>query len=86
MAPKDPGAWFGMNPRKWLYFHGVNHLTVEGGGTINGMGQKWWARSCKTNSTNVRIHVLLLQPVSFKDYIVCIDLITSVKSSLILKE
>ncbi|KAE7997354.1 hypothetical protein FH972_001996 [Carpinus fangiana] len=52
MAPKDPGAWFGMNPRKWLYFHGVNHLTVEGGGTINGMGQEWWARSCKTNSTN----------------------------------
>ncbi|KAB1218677.1 hypothetical protein CJ030_MR3G026557 [Morella rubra] len=52
VAPEDPGAWHGLNPHKWLYFHGVNHLTIEGGGAINGMGQEWWARSCKTNSTN----------------------------------
>lgn len=52
VAPKDPDAWHGLNPRKWLYFHKVNHLTLDGGGTINGMGQEWWARSCKTNSTN----------------------------------
>ncbi|GKV28168.1 hypothetical protein SLEP1_g37252 [Rubroshorea leprosula] len=52
VAPKDPEAWNGLNPRKWLYFHGVNHLTVEGGGTINGMGQEWWARSCKINPKN----------------------------------
>ncbi|GMY34002.1 probable polygalacturonase At1g80170 isoform X2 [Fagus crenata] len=52
VAPKDPDAWHGLNPRKWLYFHRVNHLTLDGGGTINGMGQEWWARSCKTNSTN----------------------------------
>uniref|UniRef100_A0A7N2R4M0 endo-polygalacturonase n=1 Tax=Quercus lobata TaxID=97700 RepID=A0A7N2R4M0_QUELO len=52
VAPEDPDAWHGLNPRKWLYFQGVNHLTIEGGGLINGMGQEWWARSCKTNSTN----------------------------------
>ncbi|XP_068303859.1 probable polygalacturonase At1g80170 [Pyrus communis] len=52
IAPEDPDTWIGLNRRKWLYFHGVNHLTVEGGGTINGMGQEWWARSCKTNSSN----------------------------------
>lgn len=52
VAPKDPDAWIGLNPRKWIYFHGVNHLTLEGGGRINGMGQEWWTRSCKTNSTN----------------------------------
>lgn len=52
IAPKNAEAWIGLNPRKWLYFHGVNHLTIEGGGTVNGMGQEWWARSCKTNSTN----------------------------------
>ncbi|XP_015933350.1 probable polygalacturonase At1g80170 isoform X2 [Arachis duranensis] len=51
VAPKDPAVWNGLNQRKWLYFHGVNHLTVEGGGSINGMGHEWWARSCKTNST-----------------------------------
>ncbi|KAI9160335.1 hypothetical protein LWI28_007181 [Acer negundo] len=52
VAPKDPDVWKGLNRRKWLYFHGVNHLSVEGGGTINGMGQEWWARSCKINITN----------------------------------
>ncbi|CAK9310411.1 unnamed protein product [Citrullus colocynthis] len=51
-APKDPNAWAGLNPRKWLYFRGVNHLTLEGGGEINGMGYEWWMRSCKINSTN----------------------------------
>ncbi|KAL5756379.1 hypothetical protein ACOSP7_020812 [Xanthoceras sorbifolium] len=52
VAPKDPDAWKGLNRRKWLYFHGVKHLRVEGGGAINGMGQEWWARSCKINKTN----------------------------------
>ncbi|KAJ4718362.1 Pectin lyase-like superfamily protein [Melia azedarach] len=52
VAPKDPDAWKGLTHRKWLYFHGVNHLTVAGGGVINGMGQKWWARSCKINPKN----------------------------------
>ncbi|KAJ0007205.1 hypothetical protein Pint_30079 [Pistacia integerrima] len=52
VAPEDPDAWKGLNHRKWLYFHGVNHLTVEGGGTINGMGWEWWARSCKINPAN----------------------------------
>ncbi|CAO2827012.1 unnamed protein product [Amaranthus hypochondriacus] len=51
IAPKDPQVWRGLNPRKWLYFHGVKHLTLEGEGTINGMGQGWWSLSCKTNST-----------------------------------
>ncbi|WCJ40579.1 Pectin lyase-like superfamily protein [Euphorbia peplus] len=52
VAPEDPISWEGLNPRKWLYFHGVNHLTVDGGGTINGMGRKWWFRSCKINPEN----------------------------------
>ncbi|KAJ0007203.1 hypothetical protein Pint_30076 [Pistacia integerrima] len=52
VAPQDPDAWKGLNHRKWLYFHGVNHLTVKGGGTINGMGREWWARSCKINPAN----------------------------------
>ncbi|XP_054783814.1 probable polygalacturonase At1g80170 isoform X2 [Prosopis cineraria] len=52
VAPKDPEVWDGLNPRKWLYFHGLKYLTLDGGGKINGMGQKWWDRSCKTNSSN----------------------------------
>ncbi|KAG9459669.1 hypothetical protein H6P81_004177 [Aristolochia fimbriata] len=51
VAPKEPEVWDGLNPRKWLYFHGVDYLSVEGGGLINGMGEKWWAQSCKVNRT-----------------------------------
>ncbi|KAK7261908.1 hypothetical protein RIF29_28232 [Crotalaria pallida] len=52
VAPRDPLVWHGLNQHKWLYFHGVNQLTVDGGGRINGMGHEWWARSCKINTTN----------------------------------
>ncbi|CAN4086377.1 unnamed protein product [Withania somnifera] len=52
LAPKDPQVWNGLNPRKWLYILNVEHLTVEGGGIMNGMGQDWWAQSCKVNRTN----------------------------------
>ncbi|CAL0332360.1 unnamed protein product [Lupinus luteus] len=52
VAPQNPVAWNGLNQHKWLYFHAMNRLTVDGGGRINGMGQEWWARSCKTNSSN----------------------------------
>ncbi|KAL0397098.1 UNVERIFIED_CONTAM: putative polygalacturonase [Sesamum calycinum] len=52
VAPQDPEVWDGLNVHKWLYFHGVKQLTIEGGGLIDGRGQKWWARSCKTNESN----------------------------------
>ncbi|MCD7459815.1 hypothetical protein HAX54_042030 [Datura stramonium] len=52
VAPKDPKVWDGLDAHKWLYFLKVRHLTVQGGGTINGMGHKWWATSCKINTTN----------------------------------
>ncbi|PIA42493.1 hypothetical protein AQUCO_02000147v1 [Aquilegia coerulea] len=52
VAPKDPDVWDGLNPRKWLYFHGLKHFTMDGGGVINGMGAEWWSRSCKINITN----------------------------------
>ncbi|KAJ4951190.1 hypothetical protein NE237_028022 [Protea cynaroides] len=52
IAPQDPDAWDGLNQQKWLYFHNIGYLTVQGGGTINGMGQEWWSRSCKINRTN----------------------------------
>ncbi|XP_004486687.1 probable polygalacturonase At1g80170 isoform X2 [Cicer arietinum] len=52
VAPRNPEAWRGLNKRKWIYFHGVNHLSIDGGGTLDGKGQEWWSRSCKINSTN----------------------------------
>ncbi|KAL3528855.1 hypothetical protein ACH5RR_008177 [Cinchona calisaya] len=52
VAPRDPDVWDGLDPNRWIYFHGVKYLTVEGGGTVDGSGQEWWARSCKVNRTN----------------------------------
>ncbi|KAG8379857.1 hypothetical protein BUALT_Bualt07G0133000 [Buddleja alternifolia] len=56
IAPLDPESWDGFDVHKWLYFHGVKNLKVEGGGMIDGMGRKWWARSCKTNHSNPCTH------------------------------
>ncbi|XP_062115367.1 polygalacturonase-like [Humulus lupulus] len=35
--------------RHWMVFDNVQNLRVEGGGTINGNGRKWWRNSCKIN-------------------------------------
>ncbi|CAN1249995.1 unnamed protein product [Linum perenne] len=43
---------FSVSITKWLYFAKVNHLRLQGGGTINGMGRQWWANSCKTHKKN----------------------------------
>nr|XP_043624230.1 probable polygalacturonase At1g80170 [Erigeron canadensis] len=52
VAPSSPDDWNGSNTQKWLYFHNVDRLTVEGRGMIDGMGHEWWARSCKINPEN----------------------------------
>ena len=54
MAPSSPDEWAGRDPMKWLYIYGVDGLSVSGGGTIDGAGQEWWARSCKRKKTQVR--------------------------------
>ncbi|KAL6568065.1 hypothetical protein OROHE_003749 [Orobanche hederae] len=58
LAPRDPNTWDGLDVHKWLYFHGVENLKVEGGGIgkILGSGNEWWARSCKTNHSNPCTH------------------------------
>ncbi|KAJ9537754.1 hypothetical protein OSB04_030487 [Centaurea solstitialis] len=52
VAPHNPDVWHGADTHKWLYFHGVDHLTVEGGGTIDGTGKEWWESSCKIKPKN----------------------------------
>ncbi|CAA0839142.1 Probable polygalacturonase [Striga hermonthica] len=52
VAPHDPTIWEGLDAHKWLYFHEVKNLRVEGGGIIDGAGREWWARSCKKNASN----------------------------------
>ncbi|EXB32775.1 Polygalacturonase QRT2 [Morus notabilis] len=35
----------------WIQFENVQNLRVEGGGTIDGNGRKWWRNSCKINDS-----------------------------------
>ncbi|XP_040246376.1 probable polygalacturonase At1g80170 isoform X2 [Aegilops tauschii subsp. strangulata] len=56
VAPASPDEWAGRDPMKWLYIYGVDGLSVSGGGTIDGVGQEWWARSCKRKKTQVPRH------------------------------
>ncbi|KAG8086257.1 hypothetical protein GUJ93_ZPchr0010g10508 [Zizania palustris] len=50
-APASPDEWAGRDPTKWLYIYGVDDLSISGGGTIDGRGSEWWARSCKRKKT-----------------------------------
>lgn len=56
VAPASPDEWAGRDPMKWLYVYGVDGLSVSGGGTIDGVGHEWWARSCKRKNTQVPRH------------------------------
>ena len=53
VAPSDPREWNLLSSNAWINFIGLNNLTVEGWGKLDGQGQKWWEQSCKRNTTNV---------------------------------
>jgi polygalacturonase len=53
VASPDRADWSDKDRRHWIVFRRVNKLTVNGGGTIDGNGQKWWPHSCKINKTLV---------------------------------
>ncbi|KAL6882627.1 hypothetical protein ACP4OV_011317 [Aristida adscensionis] len=39
-------AWREGSRGHWLMFHGVDRLTVTGGGVLDGKGETWWFRRC----------------------------------------
>nr|XP_043629406.1 polygalacturonase At1g48100-like [Erigeron canadensis] len=48
MAPDGPSVWpKGMSKRQWLVFYRVNGMVLQGGGVIDGRGEKWWDLPCK---------------------------------------
>ncbi|KAJ9550822.1 hypothetical protein OSB04_014867 [Centaurea solstitialis] len=48
MAPDGPRMWpKGMSMRQWLVFYRVNGMSLQGGGVIDGRGEKWWDLPCK---------------------------------------
>ncbi|GAB2234516.1 hypothetical protein Droror1_Dr00003771 [Drosera rotundifolia] len=48
LAPDGPDAWPDtMSRHQWLVFYRVNEMTFQGGGLIDGRGEKWWDLPCK---------------------------------------
>ncbi|KAK4744689.1 hypothetical protein SAY87_011001 [Trapa incisa] len=48
MPPDGPESWpMNKSKRQWLVFYRVNGMSMQGGGLIDGKGQKWWNLPCK---------------------------------------
>ncbi|KAK4491338.1 hypothetical protein RD792_002074 [Penstemon davidsonii] len=48
MPPDGPHSWPKVyNKRQWLVFYRINGMSMQGGGLIDGRGQKWWDLPCK---------------------------------------
>ena len=48
MPPDGPESWPSkMNKRQWLVFYKINGMSMQGGGVIDGRGEKWWDLPCK---------------------------------------
>ncbi|GLT57104.1 hypothetical protein SLA2020_300990 [Shorea laevis] len=48
MPPDGPDSWpRNSSKRQWLVFYRINGMSVQGGGLIDGRGEKWWNLPCK---------------------------------------
>jgi len=48
MAPDGPNSWPEKDSRnQWLVFYRLDQMTLNGTGTIEGNGDKWWDLPCK---------------------------------------
>ncbi|KAF5743832.1 polygalacturonase [Tripterygium wilfordii] len=48
MPPDGPDNWpKNTSRRQWLIFYRVDNMSLQGGGLINGRGEKWWDLPCK---------------------------------------
>ncbi|GKU87113.1 hypothetical protein SLEP1_g1563 [Rubroshorea leprosula] len=48
MPPDGPDSWPTNKSRhQWLVFFRINEMSLQGGGVIDGRGQKWWDLPCK---------------------------------------
>ncbi|MBA0820324.1 hypothetical protein Gohar_028036, partial [Gossypium harknessii] len=56
IAPTKPSAWdCETNCNHWIGFENFDGLHIQGSGTINGQGDKWWKLSCKDNEKGFMI-------------------------------
>lgn len=64
IAPHDPCRWNLQERNEWLMFSKVQGLTINGGGIIDGTGQKWWDGDCDRDQN----HMCLNIPTAFVVY------------------
>ncbi|KAK9735702.1 hypothetical protein RND81_04G221100 [Saponaria officinalis] len=68
VAPNGPNSWpKKISKRQWIIFYKIHGLTFQGGGLIDGKGDKWWILPCKPHrairffgSSNVTVKGLKL--------------------------
>lgn len=66
MPPDGPDSWpKNLTKRQWLVFYRVNGMSMQGGGLIDGRGEKWWNLPCKPHRvpTPMFSYSLTLQPI-----------------------
>ncbi|KAL6636722.1 hypothetical protein ACP70R_024294 [Stipagrostis hirtigluma subsp. patula] len=49
VASPDRSDWSDKDRRHWIVFRSVDKLAVNGGGGVDGNGERWWPYSCKIN-------------------------------------
>ncbi|XP_009615869.1 polygalacturonase At1g48100-like [Nicotiana tomentosiformis] len=48
MPPDGPDSWpKSVSKRQWLVFYRIDGMSMQGGGLIDGKGEKWWNLPCK---------------------------------------
>ncbi|KAK9136613.1 hypothetical protein Sjap_007207 [Stephania japonica] len=48
MPPDGPNSWPRNNSkRQWLVFYRIDGMSLQGGGLLDGKGEKWWNLPCK---------------------------------------
>ena len=45
LAPTKVSSWPKSSLFQWLNFKWLHNFTIQGSGTVDGMGFNWWARS-----------------------------------------
>lgn len=54
MPPDGPNLWpKNISKRQWLVFYRINGMLMQGGGVIDGRGQKWWNLPCKPHKVSI---------------------------------
>lgn len=48
VPPDGPESWpKNASRHQWLVFYRINEMSLQGGGVIDGKGEKWWNLPCK---------------------------------------